>query len=249
MDGDQLVGNDVVAVVQARTGSTRLPGKVLYDVGGVPLLERVLDRVQTCETIDRVLVATSNRTPDDAVAWFADDADVGVVRGDEQDVLARYHKAARQTECDTLVRLTADNPLVAPEVIDTVVRTRLRTDADYCSTAFERTFPEGIGAEAFTPESLERVHRRASTHEEREHVTPYYRTNAAEFETASVTAADVYDSEYMHGRTDLRLTLDTPDDYAFFHTLFDRLGDVETTVPLTEVVESLEMMPLTTPDV
>lgn len=230
---------NVVAIVQARTGSTRLPGKVLFDVAGHTLLERVVQRLRTATFPDQIVVATTESDPDAAVAWHADQLGVDTFRGSESNVLDRYYDAAMAYDADVIVRLTADNPLLAPDVVDTVIRTRSESGADYCSTEFDHTFPHGIGAEAFTMDSFKTVRECDSSAREREHVTPYYRSNSESFSVTSVTATDVYEQPRMSNRTDLRLTLDTPADYQFLTTLFESMED-GIQVPLSSAVKYID---------
>jgi spore coat polysaccharide biosynthesis protein SpsF len=229
----------IVAILQARTGSTRLPGKVLFDLAGEPLLARVISRLKTAERPDRLVVATTETDADAAVEWFAHRQGVGTYRGSETDVLSRYYEAAKAFDADVIVRLTTDNPFLAPEVVDEVIRTRFRTGAEYCSTEFEDTLPEGIGAEAFTMESFRTVHEKSTDSVEREHVTPYFRSHENEFEVASVTSADVYEQPELLNRTDLRLTMDTPKDYQYLTTLLEEL-DADVNVPLGQVIQHLD---------
>lgn len=164
-----------VAIVQARTGSTRLPGKILMDLEGQPVLARVLERIRAARLIDDVVVATTHQPQDDAVVALARKLDTRVFRGSEDDVLSRYVGAARVSGADLVVRITSDCPLVDPEVLDTVVAALQAGDSggavDYASNVIERTYPRGLDVEAFYLDVLERMDRLARSMPAREHVT------------------------------------------------------------------------------
>src|SRR5579871_1881320 len=168
-------GSDVntVAIIQARMASTRLPGKVLADIGGRPMLARVIDRVRAASTIDDVLVATSTSRADDAIEVLCREHRIAVFRGDENDVLDRYYRAAQATRADVVVRITADCPLHDPQVIDTVVSRFDPSRFDYASNAVDRTYPDGLDVEVFSFQALERAWREAQWASEREHVTAF----------------------------------------------------------------------------
>jgi spore coat polysaccharide biosynthesis protein SpsF len=159
----------VVALVQARTGSTRLPGKVLMDVHGRPMLAQLLSRLSRAKRIDEVVVATSELEGDDAVARVAEAEGVRVFRGDERDVLGRMLGAARMAEADLVVRVTGDCPLIDPDVVDQVVSEL--GHHDLASNAINRTFPRGLDTEVLTRDALERIAELATSPESREHVT------------------------------------------------------------------------------
>src|SRR5664279_6083104 len=159
------------AVIQARTGSTRLPGKVLEDLGGHPVLEWVVRAAQAATQIDRVIVATSSLAGDDVVADLADSLGVAVVRGSEDDVLTRFVAALDAHPCDAIVRLTADCPLLDPTLIDAVAGAWAASPShDYVSTVLVRCLPRGMDVELVTAGALRAVDRAAVGHD-RIHVT------------------------------------------------------------------------------
>jgi spore coat polysaccharide biosynthesis protein SpsF len=179
----------VVALVQARTGSTRLPGKVLMDLHGRPMLAQLLSRLSRAQRIDEVVVATSELDGDDAVAQVAEAEGVRVFRGDERDVLARMLGAARMAEADLVVRVTGDCPLIDPDVVDQVVSEL--GDHDLASNAIIRTFPRGLDTEVLTRDALERIAELASSPESREHVTWFaYRERPDLFKLRSVESGE-----------------------------------------------------------
>ncbi len=160
-----------VAIIQARMGSTRLPGKVLMDICGKTMLERVIDRVKACKEVDDILVATTALREDGPVIDCALGCGVRACRGSVLDVLGRYLGAARAIHADVVVRITADCPLLDPELVDTVICGL--GDEDYCSNVIRRTYPKGLDAEAFPKDTLIRLNRMAKSDHAREHVTSF----------------------------------------------------------------------------
>lgn len=219
----------VVAVVQARTGSSRLPGKVLADLAGEPLLIRLLERLRRASRVDEVVVATTDRPQDDAVAALARRADVACHRGSETDVLARMCGAARAHRADAVVRITGDCPLVDPAVVDQVVD-GLSRDVDYASNLLRRTFPRGLDAEALHMDVLERVARLGRSPEAREHVTWFaYRERPDLFVLRSIEHPD-------DGYAKLQWSVDTAEDLERVRDLYARHGLGERDVAWTELV-------------
>ncbi|HUO87275.1 MAG TPA: glycosyltransferase family protein [Thermoanaerobaculia bacterium] len=208
----------VVAVVQARTGSTRLPGKVLLDLAGRPMVERVLERVLAAPEVDAVVAAVPEGAADEPLARCVEGvAGVGLVRGPEDDVLARYRLAARAAGAEVVVRVTADCPLLCPEVSSRVVRRLLDglPAADYAANTLERTYPRGLDTEAFTAAALERAAREATRSSDREHVTPFLWRQPEVFRLLSVRDAT--------DRSDLRWTVDTEEDLELVRRIWSAL--------------------------
>lgn len=207
-----------IVIVQARTGSTRLPGKVLKDLAGSPMLAQQLRRLRRCRSVDDIVLATSTRPSDDDVASLARVEGVHCYRGSEDDVLSRYVGAAVEARADVVVRVTADCPLIDPAVTDRVIDelTARRSDADYASNALHRTFPKGLDCEAFFVDALLRADRLARTPSAREHVTlTFYADRRESFLLHSVT-----DDE---DNSDLRWTVDYPEDLALVRLVFESL--------------------------
>jgi len=165
----------VVAIVQARTSSSRLPGKVLAPIGGCTMVERLLGQLRGCTAIDQVVVATSVDPSDDALADHLRSGGVPVFRGDLGDVLGRFGAAAAQHGADVVVRLTGDCPLHTPDTVDEVITEFLRTDVDYATNTEPYTRPDGLDVEVFTRAALEEAVAHAEPGPDREHVTPYIR--------------------------------------------------------------------------
>lgn len=213
-----------VAIIQARMGSTRLPGKVMLPLDGEHILTHDIHRTSAADTVDDVVVATSTETADDIIARYAERAGATVHRGSESDVLERMFQAAKREDADVVVRITGDCPLIAPDVIDRVVERLIETDADYSTNILERTFPRGLDVESFTFESFRRVYKEVTGSFYREHVTPYYREQNDLFNCTSVTSTDVFDSSRLQNRTDLRLTLDEADDYELLRQVYQGIN-------------------------
>lgn len=207
----------VHAVIQARTGSTRLPGKVLRPLGGRPVLDRVVAAAQKAPGVDEVLVATSTEPGDDPVADRAARLGAGVVRGPEDDVLARFVLAAREHPCDAVVRLTADCPMLDPELVGLVVAAwRQAPEHDYVATTLVRTLPRGLDVELARADALRALDSTATGYD-RVHVTSGLYGDPQRFRCLGLVVSPQAD--------DLRVTLDTAEDADLLDGLVDALGD------------------------
>jgi len=204
-----------VAIIQARTGSTRLPGKVLADLCGKPLLARVLERVAACPGIDAMLVATTTLPADAALAPLARQAGAQLFQGSAEDVLERYCLAARQAKADVVVRITADDPFKDPGVIAALLDAFAQGGHDYVSNTLAPSYPEGLDTEVFSREALERAHRDASKPFEREHVTPFIWMRPQGFRLRNIACP--------RDLSALRLTVDTPADLELARALYAEL--------------------------
>jgi spore coat polysaccharide biosynthesis protein SpsF len=206
----------VAVVIQARMGSTRLPGKVLEDLGGLPVLAWVVRACREATLADEVVVATSTLPDDDAVAALGAQLGVPVVRGSEDDVLSRYVKALDEHPCDAVVRITADCPFTDPRIIDAVIGAwRADPRYDYVSTVLVRTLPHGLDVELVRADALRRVDTTATDHH-RVHVTSGVYTDPDTY--------DVLGLCFAPDATDLRITLDTPEDLAALRAIVDVRG-------------------------
>ncbi len=205
----------VVAIVQARMGSTRLPGKVLKDIEGEPMLARVVQRLSRSSLINEVLIATTDRAVDDAIVEECRRRSVQVFRGDENDVLDRYFRAAQLSKAEAVVRITSDCPLIDPEVTDKTIAAFLEEMPDYTSNCIVRTYPRGLDTEAMTAQALERCWRTAAKPYERTHVTPYIYQHPGEFKILSVTGERDFSGH--------RWTVDTPEDLELVRAIYARL--------------------------
>jgi len=206
--------NKVVAIVQARMGSTRLPGKVLKDLKGKPVLEHLIERLRQSSLIAELVIATTESAADDQIVQLVRNCGVRYYRGSENDVLARYYYAAKEIKADTVVRITSDCPLIDPFIIDDMIRFYQENDYSIVTNGGndleQRTFPRGLDVEVFSFQGLERAFRNAPEKYQREHVTPYIYENAE----------SVY---YFKNGTDYsnhRWTLDTEEDYELLRELY-----------------------------
>lgn len=196
----------VVAIIQARMGSTRLPGKTMMDLAGVPLIDRLLRQLKGAKTLNEVVVATSTDPQDNAIEAFVDSRGYRTVRGSEQDVLSRYAKAAEVASADVVVRLTADCPLHSPDTVDEVVQAFLNAQVDYACNTNPYTRPDGQDVEVFTRKVLDRAASIATEAPDREHVTPWMRRSP------EVVRLDVL---HRSGQPSARWSVDHPDDLEF----------------------------------
>lgn len=202
-------------IIQARNGSTRLPGKVMLNILGKPVLWHVVNRVSKTELIDGFIVATTTNLGDDIIVEFCKENDILVFRGSENDVLDRYYQCAKEYDIKDIVRITSDCPLHDPDVIDIVVDEYLMGDYDYVSNTIEYTFPDGLDVEVFSFSALEEAWKKAKLPSEREHVTPYIRKNE-DFKKKNVISSKKYPP--------YRLTLDYPEDYQFIKGIYEGIG-------------------------
>jgi spore coat polysaccharide biosynthesis protein SpsF len=222
----------VVAIIQARLGSTRLPKKVLMDVGGRSMLARVVDRVQAIRGLDDLAVAIPDLSEDDPLEAAVVDLGVRCVRGSAADVLRRYRIAAEDVHADAVVRVTADCPVLSPSVSSRVVTEFLDGEADYCSNTLDRTWPRGLDTEVVRAAALRQADARAEEPTEREHVTPYIWRRPDEFRLRSVRNDEDLSS--------YRLTVDTEQDLALIRALYAELGD---RFDVGAVIELLQLRP------
>ena len=205
-----------LAIVQARMGSTRLPGKVLRPLAGKPMLERVVSRVQRAHTLHQVVVATTTRPEDDAIQALCQKRGWDYYRGNAEDVLDRYYHAARTFQADIIVRITADCPLIEPEIIDRTVQAFFENlpEVDYASNVHpKRTFPRGLDVEVFSFSVLERIWKEDRNPAWREHVTPFIWKHPDRFRMVSVVNDE--DLSYM------RWTVDEVADLVFVQKIYD----------------------------
>lgn len=225
----------VVAVIQARMNSERLPGKVLQEIAGEAMLAHVVRRVRGAKTISQVVVATSQGVADDPVHLFCETNGIAVFRGSEEDVLDRYYQAAKKFQADVVVRVTADCPLCDPAVIDKVVGTYLENDCDYAANTLQFTYPDGLDTEVFSFSALERAWREAEKKSDREHVTPYL-YQSGKFRVAAVECESPLPLDH------LRWTVDEAKDREFVEAVYQRLGG-EKNAGWQKVLQILEREP------
>lgn len=225
----------VVAVIQARMGSSRLPGKVLMELAGEVVLARVVDAARAINGIDEVVIATSVEAEDDAIEAWCAGRDVACLRGSEADVLDRFSQAARAHSADVVMRLTADCPLLDPEVAGQVLALLLEGGVDYASNVDPASWPDGLDCEVMTAMALETASVEASRPSDREHVTSFIRNNKARFSSLNLTCP-------IAGMARHRWTLDTREDLAFLGKLAASL-EPATPASMTKVLSVLRDKP------
>ena len=203
----------IVAIIQARTTSTRLPNKVLMKLGGKSIIENIVDRVSHSKHINDLVVATSIEKSDDTIETLLQDAGVNVFRGSLNNVLERFYYCAEKFNADIVIRFTADNALIAPELIDAAINAFLGINVDYLY--YKEKLPLGMGIEIFTFNALKRAFSEAQDAECLEHVTPYIRENPQIFKVFK------YKDKNDEDNSGLRFTIDTWQDYDFVSKVYD----------------------------
>lgn len=207
----------IVAIIQARLGSSRLPRKVLLPLAGKTVLQCVIERVRRSRLINEVIVATTIAKEDLEVVKLCADLSVRVFCGSCDDVLDRYYQAARLIRPEHIVRITSDCPLIDPLVIDSIIQEHLLHSGDYTSNTIKETYPDGQDAEVFTLEALKKTWQNAKLSSEREHVTPYMRKYPNIFK--------LYNVEYKEDLSQKRWTIDNPEDYDFITAIYNGLNN------------------------
>ncbi|GEL78483.1 cytidylyltransferase domain-containing protein [Tenuibacillus multivorans] len=226
----------VVAIMQARMGSTRLPGKVLKPILSKPLLEYQIERVKQSKLIDELVVATTTKPIDEEIVHLCRQVNCHSFRGSEKDVLSRYYEAAQYYEADVVVRLTSDCPLLDPEVIDQVIQQYLKMNPyHYVTNTLERTFPRGMDTEVFSMNILNHVYQNATAKTDREHVTSYIRKHSNSYNLANVF--------YPIDQSQYRLTVDTLEDFNLIQLIIETLYLKKPNFTLENVLQLLNEHP------
>ncbi|MFH0825868.1 MAG: glycosyltransferase family protein [Pseudomonadota bacterium] len=226
----------IVAITQARTGSTRLPGKVMMDLMGKPMLTRHVERVMRARRIDEVVVATTTLSKDDVIHDLCKDNGWLCFRGSESDVLDRYYRAALERGADIVVRVTSDCPLIDPDLIDDVIAAPADADGavEFAANRIqERSYPIGLDCEAMLFPVLARIWKDDTDMSSREHVTTYVYHNLGLFRVRDVSG----DGDYRH----MRWTVDVPEDLEFVRKIYEHFGHDH--FSWTEVVDILKVHP------
>lgn len=225
----------VIAIIQARMGSTRLPGKMTMDLSGKPVIAHVIERAQMVTHIHEVWLATTIARSDDVLANWAKEHQVKYCRGSEYDVLDRYYQTAIGARANVVVRVTGDCPLLDPVVIDQVVKAHLEGGAEYTSNIHPPTFPDGLDTEVFSFATLEKIWKEAVLRSEREHVTPYLWKNPELFPQRNIVHTPDLSAE--------RWTLDTPEDLEFLRRVVAACNVRGGFCGMEEILEILHMHP------
>lgn len=225
----------VTAIIQARMGSTRLPGKILKEVEGKSLLAIQLERLQASNEIDQIVIATTIESQDDVIAQYCEQQCVKYYRGSEQDVLARYYEAAKVFGGDVIVRLTSDCPIIDGAVVDETIRYFKDNKYDYVSNTVKRIYPRGLDTEVFTFQALEKACKEAILPRDREHVTAYFYTNPELFSIGYIDKSYDY-SEY-------RWTVDTEEDFELISRIIKALYKGNPLFTLEDAIQLMEKNP------
>lgn len=225
----------VVCLVQARVGSTRLPGKILKEICGKTILHHEIDRLKKCKEIDEIVIATTDKEDDDKIVNEAKKLSVKYFRGSENDVLSRFYYSAKENNADIIVRVTSDCPCIDFEILDKMLiyfKDKYKEkQVDYLSNTIKRTYPRGYDIEIFTFSALEKSYINAEKEYEREHVTPYIYDKTNNFLKLSFENKEDY-SKY-------RVTLDTIEDFIVIKNIFENLYYKNPYFKLNDVVQYL----------
>ena len=224
-------------IIQARMGSTRLPGKVMSLISGKPMLQHLIDRVRRCEEVDEIVVATTEMERDRPVRDLAGSSGVRVFSGSEDDVLDRYYQAAKANEAETIVRVTSDCPLIDPFLVDRIVRHFVNNadKFDYVSMGRPNRYPNGLDTEVFSFSALERAWVEAELGSEREHVTPYIWKNEKLFRIGAVPS----DRNLSH----MRWSVDEQRDLEFVRQVYTHLYEDGKVFTMEDVLALLDRVP------
>lgn len=220
--------DNVTVITQARMTSTRLPGKVLMQVLGKPLLSYHVERLRASKRIGQIVIATTSNHEDDPVAAFADKEGLACYRGSEHDVLDRYYHAARKFRAARIMRVLADCPLIDPPQLDWMIETFLSEGIDHIYTG--STFAEGTDAEMFTFPALEKAYNEAELSSEREHVSQYLRNNPDQFKVVEMDNV-TDDSKY-------RFTVDEPEDFRVVASIIQALYPAGDEIPSLQRIKT-----------
>lgn len=227
----------VVATIEARMTSTRLPGKVLKEAVGKPMLELMVERLKRVPSLSGIVIATTTNPPDDAIVELAGRLGVGCHRGSEKDITERLLGAAEAHAIDVIVETTGDCPLIDPDVVDRCIRTYLESGVDYVSNVLERTYPIGMDTQIFSTATLADVDRRTHEPFDREHGAVFIYRNPEIYSVKNVAAPPEFNDPK------LRLTLDTIEDYRLIVEVFDELYPRDPAFGLAHVMALLRRRP------
>lgn len=228
---------NVVCIIQARVGSTRLPKKVLKKICNKTVLEHDIDRIKKVKNIDSIVIATTTEDKDIEIVNEAKRLKVNYFRGSENDVLARYYFAAKENNADVVVRMTSDCPLIDPGVTEAIIQCYLeKSDMyDYVSNTLERTYPRGLDIEVFSFSALEKAFNEAKLDSDREHVTPYIWRNGEVFR--------IFQYKNEKDYSDLRLTLDTDEDFELIEKVYGELYLSKKDFDLYDIIDLFNKRP------
>lgn len=223
------------AIIQARLGSTRLPGKVLMNLNGKPLIQRIINRLHYCKQIDNIVLATTTNTIDDNLVEWCKKNYIPCFRGDEKNVLKRYFDAATAYNADIIVRITADDPFKDPKIIDSVIDMLKNNKLDFAFNNSPLSFPEGLDTEVFTYLALKKAYEANTTDFEKEHVTQYFYHNPNKFRMKNFA--------YEKDISFMRLTVDTKQDFDLAEKIYEDLSPEGQMFYLSDIISLFEKKP------
>jgi spore coat polysaccharide biosynthesis protein SpsF len=222
-------------ILQARTGSTRLPRKSVADILGKPMLWHIIRRLKQCKNVEKIIVATTTSEADKKIVEIARQENVDSFAGSENDVLDRFYQAAKKFGLDIIIRITGDCPLIEPEIIDKMIEIFLQKKPDYLSNILKRTFPDGLDVEIFTFNTLERAWKEAKKPYEREHVTPHIHEHPEKFKLMN------YEGE--RDLSGMRWCVDYKEDLEFIRKIYELLYKEGKIFHMKDVLSLLEKHP------
>jgi len=208
---------NIIAIIQARQTSTRLPGKTMRMLSGKPLLQYTIDNLQKAQNINKLVVATTTDPEDDIIDSWCKKNSIFVYRGDREDVLSRFYECALKYSADAIVRVTSDCPLVDPTIVDNVIDLFKNTKSDYSANNLIKSFPHGLDIEIFSFEVLRETFENAKKPNEREHVTQYIRARPEKYKLTNFSCSGKYNN--------IRVTVDEEIDFKLIETIIHKLGD------------------------
>lgn len=223
----------IVATIEARMTSTRLPGKVLLPAGGKPMLTHLVDRLKAVPSLQEIVIATTVNTADQPLVDLAASAGIACFRGSENDVMARVIGAAESVQADVVVEITGDCPIIDPQIVEQIIRIFVANKADYVSNAHVRSYPDGMDVQVFSLDTLRRSAAMTQSKLDREHVTLHIRQHPELFSHLHVLAPPE-----IHW-PELGLTLDEPKDYELITQVIEAL---QTEKPLFSCLDAVRLM-------
>jgi len=228
----------ILAILQARMSSSRLPGKVLKTMVGKPVLALQLERLSQCKKIDKMIVATSIETSDEPIEALCRTLNIECFRGNLHDVLDRFYQLSNRYQADHIVRLTGDCPLADATVIDQVISHHVIGHFDYTSNIFPRTYPDGLDVEVMTKSTLDWLNEQASTQEDREHVTYFLEKRLLEHNLNDIKVGNVSQENDLSA---LRWTLDTSADFELIESIYQALYQNNPAFTTNNILEYLAL--------
>ena len=228
--------NKIIISIQARMGSSRLPGKVLKKICGKQMLQLMLERLSKCKLIDEIIISTTNNKNDDPIFEFTKNYGYQVFIGNEQDCLDRHYQAAKNRNAKFVCKITSDCPLIDPEIVDKVIKYFLenKNKFDYVSNVHPTTYPDGLDVEIFSMSALEKTWKEAKKNDEREHTTTYMWKNPSIFKIGSIIMPN---GENLFKKE--RWTVDYPEDFEFIKKIYENLYKKDKIFLMDEILEFL----------